>query len=219
MTLREIVLPGSYIDERKGRKLINCYVEGEKVYSKVLGILKISEEEIAVIPLAGKYIPKVGDRVIGIIDEIEVSGWWVDINSPYKAFLPLGEAVEEFVDLKKVDLSRFYDIGDVIFCRISKVTKNKIVQVSMKDMIARKLFGGVTIKITPFKVARVIGKGGSMIELIKNKTKCEIYVGQNGLIWIKGHNKEKAIKAILTIEREAHTVGLTEKISKMLEGE
>ncbi|MEM0333178.1 MAG: exosome complex RNA-binding protein Rrp4 [Candidatus Aenigmatarchaeota archaeon] len=219
MALREIVLPGSYIDERKGRKLINCYVEGEKVYSKVLGILKISEEEIAVIPLAGKYIPKVGDRVIGIIDEIEVSGWWVDINSPYKAFLPLGEAVEEFVDLKKVDLSRFYDIGDVIFCRISKVTKNKIVQVSMKDMIARKLFGGVTIKITPFKVARVIGKGGSMIELIKNKTKCEIYVGQNGLIWIKGHNKEKAIKAILTIEREAHTVGLTEKISKMLEGE
>ncbi|MFH7880392.1 MAG: exosome complex RNA-binding protein Rrp4 [Candidatus Aenigmatarchaeota archaeon] len=219
MALREIVLPGSYIGERKGRKLINCYVEGEKVYSKVLGILKISEEEIAVIPLAGKYMPKTGDRVIGVIDEIEVSGWWVDINSPYKAFLPLGEAVEEFVDLKKVDLSRFYDIGDVIFCRISKVTKNKIVQVSMKDMIARKLFGGVTIKITPFKVARVIGKGGSMIELIKNKTKCEIYVGQNGLIWIKGNNKEKAIKAILTIEREAHTIGLTEKISKMLEGE
>lgn len=219
MAIREIVLPGSYIGERKGRKLINCYTEGEKVYSKVLGILKVSEEEIAVIPLAGKYVPKVGDRVIGVIDEIEVSGWWVDINSPYKAFLPLGEALEEFVDLRKVDLSRFYDIGDVIFCRISKVTKNKIVQVSMKDMIARKLFGGVTIKITPFKVARVIGKGGSMIELIKNKTKCEIYVGQNGLIWIKGHNKEKAIKAILTIEREAHTVGLTEKISKMLEGE
>jgi exosome complex component RRP4 len=218
MTQREIVLPGTYIGERKGRKIVNCYVEGEKVFSKVLGVLKISEEEIAVVPLAGKYFPKVGDRIIGRIEEIEVSGWWVDINSPYRAFLPLGEAVEDFVDVRRVDLSRFYDIDDIIFCKITKVTKNKIIQVSMKDMLARKLFGGITIKITPYKVARVIGRGGSMIELIKKKTGSEIYVGQNGVIWIKGGNKEKAIETILTIEKEAHTVGLTEKIAKMLGG-
>ncbi|MCC5994008.1 MAG: exosome complex protein Rrp4 [Candidatus Aenigmarchaeota archaeon] len=218
MTQREIVLPGSYIGERKGRKIVNCYVEGEKVYSKVLGVLKISDEEICVVPLAGKYFPKVGDRIIGRIEEIEVSGWWVDINSPYMAFLPLSEAVDEFVDVRRVDLSRFYDIDDIIFCKITKVTKNKIIQVSMKDVLARKLFGGITIKITPYKVARVIGKGGSMIELIKEKTGSEIYVGQNGVIWIKGGKKEKAIEAILTIEREAHTIGLTEKIAKMLSG-
>jgi exosome complex component RRP4 len=216
MTQREIVLPGTYIEERKGRKIVNCYVEGEKVFSKVLGILKISDEEISVVPLAGKYFPKVGDRIIGRIEEIEVSGWWVDINSPYRAFLPLAEAVEEFVDVRRVDLSRFYDSDDIIFCKITKVTKNKIIQVSMKDMLARKLFGGITIKITPYKVARVIGKGGSMIELIKKKTGSEIYVGQNGVIWIKGGKKEKAIEAILTIEREAHISGLTEKIAKML---
>ncbi|MGC8993295.1 MAG: exosome complex RNA-binding protein Rrp4 [Candidatus Aenigmatarchaeota archaeon] len=215
--MREIVIPGTYLGERKGRKINNCYTEGEKVFSKVLGVLKISDEEISVVPLAGKYMPKVGDRVIGRIEEIEVSGWWVDINSPYKAFLPIGEALEEYVDLRRVDLSKFYDIDDVIFCKINKVTKNKIIQVSMKDMIARKLFGGTTIKITPFKVARVIGKGGSMIELIKKKTGCEIYVGQNGVIWIKGEKKEKAMKAILAIEKEAHVSGLTEKISKMLE--
>jgi len=218
MTQREIVLPGTYIEERKGRKVVNCYVEGEKVFSKVLGILKVSDDEISVVPLAGKYFPKVGDRIIGRIEEIEVSGWWVDINSPYKAFLPLGEAVEEFVDVRRVDLSRFYDIGDIIFCKITKVTKNKMIQVSMKDMLARKLFGGITIKITPYKVARVIGKGGSMIELIKKKTGSEIYVGQNGIIWIKGDKKEKAIEAILTIEKEAHISGLTEKIAKMLGG-
>ncbi len=213
---RDIVLPGTYLGERRGRKIANCYVEGEKVFSKVLGVVKMNEEEISVIPLAGKYFPKVGDRIIGKIEEIEVSGWWVDINSPYKAFLPLAEAVEEFVDVKRVDLSRFYDIDDIIFCKITKVTKNKIIQVSMKDMLARKLFGGTTIKITPYKVARVIGKGGSMIEMIKKKTGSEIYVGQNGVIWIKGGKKEEAIEAILTIEKEAHVVGLTEKIAKML---
>jgi len=216
MNGRRIVLPGEYLGEKKGRKIKNVYLEGEKVFSKYLGILKENENELSVVPLAGKYMPKVGDRIIGMISEVEVSGWFVDINSPYIAFLPLGLAVEEFVDITRADLSRYYDVGDVIFCRISKVTKNKIIQVSMKDPMARKLYKGMTIRITPYKVGRVIGKGGSMIQLIKKKTGCEILVGQNGVIWIKGKNKAKAVKAILTIEKEAHTVGLTEKIERML---
>ncbi len=217
MREREIILPGEIIDERKGRKIgSNVYLEGNNVYSKVLGIPKISENEISVIPLAGVYIPRVGDRIIGTIIEVEVSGWLVDINSPYFAFLPLAEGVEEFVDLERVDLSRFYDIGDLIYCRIFKVPKSKIVQVTMKDYLARKLYGGVIIKITPSKIPRVIGKDGSMINLIKNKTKCEILTGQNGVIWIKGEKKDRAIEAILTIERESHFLGLTEKIERML---
>lgn len=214
---RKIVLPGEFISERRGRKLgKGVYQEGDKVFSKVLGIPKISENELSVIPLSGVYIPRVGDRVIGIISEIEVSGWRVDINSPYPAFLPLPEAVSEFVDIYRADLSRYYDIGDVIFCRISRVTKNMLVQVSMRDLLSRKLYGGVLIKITPTKVPRVIGKGGSMIQLIKQKTNCQIYTGQNGVVWIRGENKAKVIEAILTIEKESHTIGLTDKIAKML---
>jgi exosome complex component RRP4 len=215
--VRPIVLPGELIEERKGRKLSDkVYEENGKVYSKVLGIPKISENEIAVIPLSGVYFPKVGDKVIGTIREIEVSGWFVDINSPYIAFLPVAEALEEYIDLSRVDISRYYDIGDVIFCRISKVTKSKIIQVSMRGPDFKKLIGGVIVKITPTKVPRVIGKNGSMIRLIKEKTQCNIFVGQNGLIWVEGKEKAKAIEAILTIDKKSHIYGLTEEIEKLL---
>lgn len=214
---RKIVLPGELIEERKGRKLgVGVYQEKEKVFAKVLGIPRISENEILVIPLSGKYIPQIGDRVIGVVSEVEISGWLVDINSPYVAFLPLAEAVEEFVDTSRVDLSRYFDTNDIVFCKISKVTKNKTIQVSMRDMLARKLYGGTIIKVTPSKIPRIIGKGGSMINLIKMKTKCEIYTGQNGIVWIRGESKAKAIEAILTVEKESHTIGLTDKIEKML---
>jgi len=217
---RKVVLPGEFLEEKKGRKLgKGVYEEGGKVFAKVLGIPRISENQISVISLAGVYLPKVGDRVIGIISNVEISGWIVDINSPYNSFLPLSEAVSEFVDIYRTDLSRYYDVGDVIFCRISKVTKNKLVQVSMRDMLSRKLYGGIIIKITPSKIPRVIGKGGSMIQLIKQKTGCNVYTGQNGVIWIRGENKAKAIEAILTIEKESHIIGLTDKISKLLGGE
>lgn len=217
MKTRNVVIPGDCLDERKGRKLgMGTYEEDGKIYSTFLGISRISDNEISVIPLSGAYLPKLGDRVIATIEEVEISGWFVDMNSPYSAFLPIAEAVDEFVDLQRTDITRFFDIGDVVLGRISRVTRNKNVQLSMRDFESRKLRNGIVIKVTPTKIPRIIGKEGSMIMMIKNKTGCEIVTGQNGLVWIRGENKEKAIEAILTIERESHTLGLTEKIEKML---
>jgi len=218
-TLREIVLPGEMVAEKKGRKLgDNVYEEDDKIFAKVVGISVVNENEIKIIPMAGVYIPKINDKVIGVITEVGISGWTVDINSPYISFLPVSEGVDEFVDTNRMDISRFFDVGDVIFCKVSKVTKNKTIRVSMRSLGARKLYGGAIVKVQPTKIPRIIGKAGSMINLIKTKTGCVIYVGKNGVIWIRGDNNIKAIEAILTIERESHTVGLTDKIDKMLGG-
>ncbi len=216
---REIVIPGEFLDEKKGRKLGDgVYEEGEKVFAKVLGLPLIRANEIKVIPMSGVYIPKINDRVIGIVKQVEISGWLVDINSPYISFLSVSDGVDEFVDIQKMDITKFFDIGDIIYCKVSKVTKDKTVRISMRSLGARKLYGGSIIKVKPTKVPRIIGKGGSMINLIKKKTGCSIYVGKNGVIWIRGDKKNKAIEAILRIERESHTIGLTDKIDKMLSG-
>jgi len=213
----EVVVPGEFIAEKAGRKVgKGAYYEAEKVFAEVLGIPRTDENEIFVIPLSGVYIPDIGDKVVGTITTVEISGWMVDVNSPYLAFLPLSEGVAEFVDTQRTDISRFFDVGDFIFCKISKSTKNKTIQVSMRAIGSRKLLSGITIKVTPSKIPRIIGKNGSMISLIKEKTGCDITAGQNGVVWIRGVDKAKAIEAILTIERESHTIGLTEKIEKML---
>lgn len=216
---RDIVIPGESLAEKSGKRLGNgVYEENDKVFAKTVGIPITNENEIKVIPMAGVYIPRINDKVIGIMTKVEISGWMVDINSPYMAFLAVSEGVDEFVDVNRMDISRFFDVGDVIFCKVSKVTKNKIIRVSMRSLGTRKLYGGVVVKVKPVKIPRIIGKAGSMINLIKQKTGCVIYVGKNGIIWIRGDNKAKAIEAILTIERESHTVGLTDKIDKMLGG-
>ncbi len=219
MEARKIVLPGELIEEKSGKRVgSGAYVEDNKVFAMVLGIPMVNENQISVIPLSGVYLPQLNDKVVGVISEMQISGWIVDINSPYVAFLPVSEAMSEFVDTSKTDLSRYYDVDNVVYCKISRVTKNKAIQASMRTIDSRKLYGGILIKVTPSKVPRVIGKAGSMINLIKTKTGCEIVVGQNGVIWIKGNDKSKAIEAILTIEKEAHAIGLTEKIEKMLGG-
>ena len=50
-------------------------------------------------------------------------------------------------------------------------------------------------------------------------TGCRIYVVQNGRIWVDGEldSITKAVSAIKLIEDEAHNMGLTEKVKKLLE--
>jgi len=217
---RELVMPGKVL--ARGMDVLpgnGTYRDGEEIISKVIGLAKIKERLISVIPLAGKYMPKHGDGVIGIIEDVQPTFWNVDINSPYMGILLLGEAVKEYVDVTKTDISKYYDIGEVIYARVLNVSRSGIVSLSMRDPKAKKLHGGKLVRITPYKVPRVIGKEGSMVELIKEKTRCQIIVGQNGIVWIKGENEALATRAILLIERESHILGLTEKISKLLEGE
>ena len=57
-----------------------------------------------------------------------------------------------------------------------------------------------------------------MINMIKEKTRCDIVVGQNGVVWVKGDPEMENIarKIILMIEREAHTSGLTDRVKNTL---
>ena len=51
-----------------------------------------------------------------------------------------------------------------------------------------KRSSGIVISIDPPKIPRVIGRNGSMIKLLKNLTKCNIFVTQNGRVWLKGED-------------------------------
>lgn len=212
---RTLVIPGDVLGE--GRTGHGTYEENGKIHSRFVGLAEEKEGLFFVIPLSGIYNPKRGDGVIGKITDVIFSKWIVDINSPYEAVLPLSEATEEFIDLAKTELTKYFDYNDIIFAEISSVTKTKNVQLSMKNRKCRKLKGGRMINVTPAKVPRIIGKGGSMVEMIKELTGTQIVVGQNGLVWVKGDNEDIAAEAVLTIEQKSHMPGLTDKIKAMLE--
>jgi exosome complex component RRP4 len=77
----------------------------------------------------------------------------------------------------------------------------------------------MVMEISPTKVARVIGKQGSMLTLIKDLSGCQIYVGQNGRIWLDGSDRDTAIaaRAIRLVEERAQAFGLTEAVQELME--
>jgi exosome complex component RRP4 len=214
---RQLVIPGTVL--ANGLDYLpssGAFRENNEIKSKVLGLAKVKDRFVGVIPLAGVYNPRPGDGIIGFVEDMQTTMWIININSPYNGILLLGEAVGEYVDINKTDISVYFDIGDMIYTKVLNVSRSKSVQLTMNDYRAKKLVGGRILKITPYKVPRLIGKEGSMIEMIKDKTKCQIIVGQNGIVWLKGEDEAKAARAVLMVEQESHTQGLTDKIEKML---
>lgn len=212
----ELVVPGELLV--KGIDFLpgsGAFREKDMIWSKRLGLVKYRNSVVTVVPLTGVYIPNMGDGVIGTVSDVQANFWMVDINAPYEARLFIFD-LDEFVNLERSDLTDYFDVDDVIYSRIMRVTKNMDVRLTMKHRMCRKLEGGNIITVSPTKVPRLIGKGGSMIEMIKSGTGCHIIVGQNGLVWLKGENEKAAIEAIETVERESHTSGLTERIANLL---
>jgi len=216
---RAIVIPGEIIAE--GIEFLpsgKAYREGDTIYASTIGMVSVKGHVVKVIPLAGRYMPKRNDIVIGKIAAVLNGGWAVDVNSPYPADLPLAEGTAEFIP-RGADLTRFYDVGDYIFCEVTHVTETKFVKLTASKRPYRRLRGGILIEVSPVKVPRIIGKQGSMVKMVKDATGCDIVVGQNGWIWIKGTPEKEALVEIIIkkIEEEAHTKGLTDKIKNMLE--
>jgi exosome complex component RRP4 len=211
---KDLVIPGQILSDDEYYSGRGTFKENGKICSSLLGRVSLRNKKIRVIPLKSKYVPKKGDVVIGKIKDVRFSMWDVDINSPYSGILP---AFEVFGREKK-ELNKVYDVGDVLFLRVVDVDEIKKAKLGLKGRGMGKFKGGIIVDIAPTKVPRLIGKKGSMINMIKDKTNCKIVVGQNGLVWVKGdEDMEQLTKNIIhLIEAEAHTSGLTNKIKNKL---
>ncbi len=216
----DIVIPGELLAE--GLDFLpsgKAFRDEEKIYASTIGVASVKGRVLKVIPLAGKYMPRRGDVVIGKVTGIGHSGWMIDVMSPYLADLNIGEASSTYIDLNRTSMADFFDIGDYLLCEVIAISEAKYVKLTAKFRPYRKLAGGNIIEVSPTKIPRIIGKQGSMINQLKDATGCDISVGQNGLVWIKGEPEKIAMvaRAIKIIERESHLPGLTEKIKKSLE--
>lgn len=189
---------------------------GSAVVATKLGLAEIAGRVVKLIPIFGAFVPRRNNVVIGRITDVMHAGWLVDIDSSTSGFLPIEES-PRFINRNEMD--QFLAVGDVIAAKIWTV-KGRGIDLTLKGKGLGKLEDGFIFRIIPSRVPRVIGREGSMVNLIKDKTSCNITVGQNGWIWIKGPDFDsqiKARKAVELVSGKVHLGGLTEKVEEWFE--
>ena len=216
--MRKITIPGEVLasgeDYLPGE---GTEKRGNDIVAVRYGLLEETSKLFKVIPLSGIYSPRRGNVVIGRVENITFNGWILDIGTPQTAFIPISET-PRYVD--KNGLDEVLDIGDMAIAKIMDISKRGI-DLTIKIRGLGRIDAGLIMEINSNKVPRVIGKEGSMISMIKDETKCDITVGQNGYIWIQGDNVEDELyakKAISFIVENSFVEGLTEEVKKWFGG-
>ena len=214
------VLPGDFITTAPLRLQDNVVLDGKRVISTTIGLSDVSSDSVRVISLTGVYLPKIDDLVIGIIKYISGNSWFADINSCYQGML-LGQDVFGRGSYPTAgEMKERLEKGDIIFAKIANSDRQREPLISIADKNLGKIDSGELIKISPTKIPRLIGKYGSMIQVIEASTNATITVGQNGLIVVSCEETNgllKALAAVRMIDEQAHLVDLTDRVKKMLE--
>ncbi|MEK6825227.1 MAG: exosome complex RNA-binding protein Rrp4 [Nanoarchaeota archaeon] len=212
MKKRRVVIPGEVIVS--GEDFLpseGARRQGKDIVANRFGLAEEAGRVIKVIAITGAFVPRRNNVVIGRVTNITFNGWVVDIDSASSGFLPIDES-PRFIN--KGDMDQFLAIGEAVAAKIWSVNTRGI-DLTLKGKGLGKLEGGFIFRVSPNRVPRVIGREGSMINLIKEKTSCNITVGQNGWIWVRGTTMEgeiKARKAIEFVTEKVAVEGLTEKM-------
>lgn len=211
---RTIVVPGEVV--ATGEDFLageGARREGNEIIASRYGLSEKVGRVVKIIPFSGAFIPRRNNVIVGIVSDIVHSGWIIDIDYAQNGFLPLMES-PRFVNKNEMD--QFLAIGDVVAAKIWNVSP-KGIDLAMKGKGLGKLEGGFTFRVNPSRVPRIIGREGSMINLIKDNTGCNVTIGQNGWIWVRGNDIDAELKARKAIEFIAEKVlvsGLTEKVER-----
>ncbi|MBR9707367.1 MAG: RNA-binding protein [Candidatus Diapherotrites archaeon] len=201
----KVVIPGELLTSNVKNTGDNVFVKDGKAFSQVFGVYSEKPDFVKVVPLAGKYLPKQNDLVIGVVEDVKFAGALVSIGSVSWCFLPSVE----------VPRNTEFRVGDLSLARVGDVDERN----DAKLTAGSRLTGGTVFEVSPAKVPRIIGTKHSMINLLKDKTGCRIIVGFNGRVWVNGENQDLVIAAVRMIEKQSHLPGLTDKIKSFLEGE
>ena len=219
-TKRKYVIPGDVITTGPYRPEQNVILDGNRIIATTIGISEIFDDSVKVISLTGKYIPKINDLVIGKVLSHSALSWELDINSSYVGFLPAQDVFGRDFSSHADELNSKLKKGELVVARIANSDRSRDPLLTISDRELGKIESGELIEISPSKVPRLIGKGGSMIQTIEVATGAAITIGQNGWVVVSCDDKDgllKAVKAIHMVEEQAHIANLTDKVKSMLE--
>ncbi len=233
-TSRDIVVPGEILTEDTknylpGRGTI-FNKDRTKIISLNIGLKQVKRNYINVIPLRGFYTPRPGDKIIALVTDKNPVKYICDINAKDKGILKPKNTVARGKPRgyrggapdRQDNSTVKYNIGDILIVKVLSADRLNKPELTTVGKYLGKRHDGLVITIDTPKIPRVIGRSGSMIKMLKNLTKSNIFVTQNGRIWLKSEDiayERLLIDAIRKIEKEAHTVGLTDRMSEYIENE
>lgn len=219
----KIVTPGDYLGGTDTFMAgSGTYEENNMIYSSIAGIVKLIGKLMMVKPLKRKYIPDVGDIVVGRIMSVDHNRWKVDINSYQHSNLLLtainlpGGEQRRRSEEDTVNMREYFKENDIISAEVQSLNSHDgSIFLQTRNMKYGKLMNGFYIKINHNLIKRMKNHFLNLENI-----NVSVILGNNGYIWIyykpissDKDGKEKEADMIEALIRgESHVLNITTAI-------
>jgi exosome complex component RRP4 len=129
------------------------------IIATVAGKVQQTNKLLSVHPLRARYIPEIGDLVVGRIVEVQSKRWKVDVAAPLLAQLPLsainlpGGILRRRTSADELQIRTFFSEGDLVVAEVQSVHQDGSASLHTRSLKYGKLRNGVFLAVT--------GTGGS----------------------------------------------------------
>lgn len=134
-------------------------------------------------PYKSKYVPKIGDVVVGRITNVQKARWKVDVNYRMAAILHLNNVNLPGGELRRKGLEdeiamvKHLSVGDLVSAEVQQIRMRGQVQLHTRNLKYGKLGQGIVVKVPPSLVK-------PQKEYMHELFGVAIIIGCNGVIWI-----------------------------------
>lgn len=189
-SLSKITVPGETVtsDAQFMRGHGTYTLDGESgIHASLMGSVSRVNKLLSVTPLKSRYIPEIGDLVIGVIKEVALKKWKVDINAKTDATLQLasinlpGGIQRRKTGTDELQMRTFFQEGDLLLAEVQSYFQDGSVSLHTRSLKYGKLRDGQFLKIRNGIVARA---KQSTIQL----GPVDLILGVNGYSFISKHS-------------------------------
>ncbi|BEJ12036.1 hypothetical protein CspHIS471_0204960 [Cutaneotrichosporon sp. HIS471] len=185
-----VVAPGEVIASAKEyMRGHGTYVESDSIVSSVAGTVQRVNKLISVKPLQSRYVPEVGDLVIGRIADVGAQRWRVEANARQDAVLMLssvnlpGGVVRRKIESDALKMREFLAEGDLLVAEVQAFFGDGAMSLHTRSLKYGKLRNGQLVVIPPRLVRRL---KSHFVHIPKpcGPSGVDVIVGMNGFVWV-----------------------------------
>ncbi|ORY21899.1 putative exosome complex exonuclease rrp4 [Naematelia encephala] len=193
---KDIVSAGEVITSSKEfMRGHGTYVEDDQVISSVTGTIEKVNKLISVKALKSRYVPEVGDLVIGRIVEVQPQRWKVDTNARQDAVLMLssvnlpGGVQRRKMESDALKMRDFLAEGDLLVAEVQAFFADGAMSLHTRSLKYGKLRNGQLLTLPP-RLIRRLKSHFHHLPPPCGPTGVDIILGLNGFVWVSAGTSE-----------------------------
>lgn len=158
-----------------------------EIIAAVNGVVEVTERVVSVKGRLSRYLPEIGDVIVGRITEVSGNRWRVDVNANLEAVMLLSNVTEPGGMLRRrgrgdeLGMRQIFDQEDLVAAEVQRISPEGIISLHTRagDKYGKLANYGVLVKVRPSLVKRVKHQFYTM-----PKYHCQLVIGMNGYIWV-----------------------------------